>query len=147
MTDTSLGLVRKVIARTKTAHLPWPRQFGRNEPLGKLLRLRMISHSILLLRLYLFSADFVDSHRERQRSKGASESLRIDSLSGPICQASVKEMTKAMSTSRRTPTRTKTRTRTKDVHKMVHHSRNAKTFRHVISVVNHLRGTRAIHQE
>lgn len=58
---------------------------------------------------------------------------RVDTLSGPIChwQASVKEMSKAMKTTMRT------RTRTEDVHKMVHHSRNAKTFRHVISVLIH----------
>ena len=73
----------------------------------------------------------------------------VDTPSGPICQASIKEMSKAMMTRARvrTKTRTRTRTRTEDVHKMVHHSWNAKTFRHVISVyVNHLRGTRAILQ-
>ena len=57
---------------------------------------------------------------------------QIDTPSGPICQASVKEMSKAMTRRRRTRTRTKTRmktrtrTRTKDVHTMVHHSRTPK---------------------
>jgi hypothetical protein len=63
--------------KMKTAHLPWPTQFRRNELLGKLpidSRLRKIGHYILLPSSYLFSTYSVDSHRERQRSKGVPSS-------------------------------------------------------------------------
>ena len=71
--------------------------------------------------------------------------LQMDTLSSPICQVSIKEMSKAMMMRRRVLMRM--RTRTKDVHKVVHHSWNAKTFHHIISVfVNYLHGTRAILQ-
>ena len=65
----------------KTVRLPWPTQFRQNELLGKLpidSGLGKIGHYIFLPPLYLFSTYSVDSHQERQRSKGAPSSPVAD---------------------------------------------------------------------
>ena len=81
MTAISLGLIWKVIARMKTMRLPWPTQFGQNELLRKLpidSGLGKIGHYIFLPPLYLFSTYSVDSHWERQHSKGMPSSPVTD---------------------------------------------------------------------
>jgi hypothetical protein len=94
VTDISLGLLQKVIARMKTTHLPWLTQSGQNELLGKLQiimsrGLRMTGEFIFLL-LYFLTLLIATGNQARSPT---------DTLGGLIHHhRNIEEMTKTTTT-------------------------------------------------